>query len=127
MEALGVQVQTCDDDGMVLTMPITDLARQPFGLLHGGINMLLVESAASLHACWGIDLHEKIPMGIEINGSHLNSADSGTVQTVATVLRRSKSLIVHAVELTHVESGRVLCIGRMTNFYKLLKPGTSAA
>ena len=27
MEALGVQVQSCDDDGMVLTMPITDLAK----------------------------------------------------------------------------------------------------
>ncbi len=121
MEAIGMQVQVCTDDFMVLTMPVTDMVRQHFGILHGGVNMLLVESAASLHACWGIDLNEKIPMGIEINGSHLNAAQSGNVKTIAKVLRRSKKLIVHEVEITHMESGRVLCVGRMTNYYKFLK------
>jgi len=38
----------------------------------------------------------------------LNSADSGNVRAVAKVLRKSASLIVHEIEITHVESGRLL-------------------
>jgi len=121
METLGVHIQACNDEHLVLTMPISKVTLQPFGLLHGGINMLLAETAASFHACWGVDLNEKYPVGIEINGSHLNSADSGNAQAVAKVLRRSRSLIVHEVEIVHVESARVLCVGRVTNFYKFIK------
>jgi 1,4-dihydroxy-2-naphthoyl-CoA hydrolase len=108
-------------DSIILSMPISDATRQPFGLLHGGVNMVLAETAASFHACWGIDLNEKAPVGIEINGSHLNSADSGNVRAVAKVLRKSASLIVHEIEIFHVETGRLLCVSRVTNFYKKLK------
>ena len=121
LETLGIEVQDCDDASIVLTMPITDAARQPLGILHGGVSLVLAETAASLHACWGIDLNELVPVGIEINGSHLNSADKGTVRAVARVLRKSRSLIVHQVEVVHVESDRVLCTSRVTNFYKSIK------
>ena len=83
--------------------------------------MVLAETAASYHACWGIDLNERAPVGIEINGSHLNSAESGNVRATGKVLRRSALLIVHEIEVTHVESGRLLCVSRVTNFYKKLR------
>lgn len=121
MQALGIEVEEFSEDRIVLSMPISDATRQPFGLLHGGVNMVLAETAASFHACWGIDLHEKVPVGIEINGSHLNSADSGNVRAVGKVLRRSASLIVHEIEIFHYETGRLLCVSRVTNFYKKLK------
>ena len=121
MQALGIEVDEFSEDRIVLSMPISDATRQPFGLLHGGVNMVLAETAASFHACWGIDLHEKVPVGIEINGSHLNSADSGNVRAVGKVLRRSASLIVHEIEIFHNETGRLLCVSRVTNFYKKLK------
>jgi 1,4-dihydroxy-2-naphthoyl-CoA hydrolase len=121
MEALRIRVEEFSEDSIILSMPISDATRQPFGLLHGGVNMVLAETAASFHACWGIDLNEKAPVGIEINGSHLNSADSGNVRAVAKVLRKSASLIVHEIEIFHVETGRLLCVSRVTNFYKKLK------
>ena len=121
MEVLGIQVDDFSEQQIVLSMPISDASRQPYGLLHGGVNMVLAETAASYHACWGIDLNKKLPVGIEINGSHLNSADKGTVRATAIVLRRSASLIVHDVEIIHVETERVLCVSRVTNFYKTLK------
>jgi uncharacterized protein (TIGR00369 family) len=95
------------EHSIILSMPISDATRQPYGLLHGGVSMVLAETAASYHACWGIDLNEKAPVGIEINGSHLDSADSGNVRAVAKVLRKSASLIVHEVAITHVESGKL--------------------
>ncbi|MBV9104613.1 MAG: PaaI family thioesterase, partial [Verrucomicrobia bacterium] len=67
-EALGVEIVSADAEGILLRMPMSDRARQPLGLLHGGISMVLAESAASLHACWDVDLSRFIPVGIEING-----------------------------------------------------------
>lgn len=118
LEALGIDLVSIDEEQVVLTMPITPATRQPLGLLHGGVSMLLAESAASIHAAWGIDLTEKVPVGIEINGSHLRSAAEGTVRVVGRVVRRSRSLVVHQVDIYHEETGNHLCTARVTNFYK---------
>ena len=117
-EALGVEIISADAEGLLLRMPMSDRARQPLGLLHGGISMVLAETAASLHACWEIDLARFVPVGIEINGSHIRSASEGHIPAKATILRRSTKLVVHNVEIAHEESGRVLCLARVTNFYK---------
>lgn len=121
MEALQMRLVSMDEHELVIEMPITDAARQPFGLLHGGVSMVLAESAASNHAAWGIDLSQRVPVGIEINGTHLRSASEGTVRAVARVLRRTRSLIFHEVTISHVETGHILSIGRVTNYYKPLK------
>lgn len=125
MEALQISLVEMDEGRIELEMPITDASRQPFGLLHGGVNMVLAESAASMHACWGVDLTRMIPVGIEINGSHLNSAMDGTVRAIGKVIRRSRRLVVHEVEIYHKESERLLCVSRVTNYYKSIgEPGT---
>jgi 1,4-dihydroxy-2-naphthoyl-CoA hydrolase len=118
LEPLGIQVTAVSKESLTLRMPITDAARQPFGLLHGGISLLLAESAASMHSCVGINLNLAFPVGIEINGSHLRSASSGFVVATAHLLRRSKSLAVHEVKIVHEESNDLLCICRVTNYYK---------
>ena len=57
-------------------------------------------------------------MGIEINGSHVRSATEGTVRAVGKVVRRSRSMIVHQVDVYLVETGELLSTARMTNFFK---------
>ena len=120
-EALGVEIVSVDSEHIVLRMPMSDRARQPLGLLHGGISMVLAETAASLHACWNVDLSRIVPVGIEINGSHIRSASEGHILANGKVIRRSSKLAVHNVEITHEESDRLLCLARVTNFYKVLK------
>ena len=115
---LGIDVVEFEDDGIVLRMPITDKTRQPMGLLHGGINMLLAETAASLHACWGIDLSKVNPVGVDINGTHLRSAREGTVRAEGRVIRRTRSFIFHQVDMYLEESGDQLAAARVTNYYK---------
>jgi uncharacterized protein (TIGR00369 family) len=116
--ALDIDLVDVDEHSIELRMPITDATRQPMGLLHGGVSMVLAETAASMHACWGIELHKQVPVGIEIGGSHLRSARDGTVRAVGRVVRRARALIVHQVDIYHVESGDHLCTARVTNFYK---------
>jgi 1,4-dihydroxy-2-naphthoyl-CoA hydrolase len=117
-EALGIEIVSVDTEGILLRMPMSDRARQPMGLLHGGISMVLAETAASLHACWEVDLARSVPVGIEINGSHIRSAADGHILAKASIIRRSSKLVVHTVEISHEESGRTLCLARVTNFYK---------
>lgn len=118
--ALGIEFIDVSDDHLTLEMAITNASRQPMGLLHGGVSLVLAETAASFHACRNVDLGQVAPVGIEIGGSHLASADSGRVRCTARVLRRSRSLIVHECAITHVESGKLLCSARVTNFYRPL-------
>ena len=115
-----VELVDIDDDSIVLEMPIGDHARQPFGLLHGGISLLLGESAASMHACWGVDLSERVPVGIEVSCSHISSATEGRVRATRTVIHRGRTLIRHKIDVVHVETERLLCEVRVTNFYKTL-------
>lgn len=115
--AMEIGIDSVDDDHIAITMPITNKVRQPVGVLHGGMTMFLMESAASMHACWGLDLAQRVPVGIEINGTHLRPATDGTVRAVAKVVRRSRTMIVHTIEVSHVESDRLISTGRMTNYY----------
>lgn len=116
--ALGGQVVDVDDDHIVIRLSITAKTLQPFGLLHGGISLFLVETAASTHACYGIDLNQQAPVGIEINGTHLRAATQGTLLATGRVLRRGRTHIVHEVDVMLEESGELLCRGRMTNYYR---------
>jgi 1,4-dihydroxy-2-naphthoyl-CoA hydrolase len=123
VEHLGIRLVSVNSDKIVLKMKITDKARQPYGLLHGGISMVLAETAASMHACWGVDLSQRFPVGIEINGSHVRSAWEGVVRAEGTVVRRTKSLIVHQVDIIQDETNQLLCTARVTNFYKTNEKG----
>lgn len=114
---LHIEFVSIDDEKIVLRMPITNAARQPYGLLHGGVSMVLAETAASSHACWKHDVNNTIPVGIEINGSHLDSAREGHVVATGRVIRRGKRLVVHEITLVHEETGKTLNISRVTNMY----------
>ena len=119
---LDMEITRFDADGMEITMPISEKTRQPLGLFHGGMSLVLAESAASMHACWGLDLAKFSPVGIEINGSHLSSASEGNVRATARVLRRGKNIIVHEVEVHHIETGALMCVSRVTNFFRPITP-----
>jgi uncharacterized protein (TIGR00369 family) len=114
----GMTLVDVGPDHIVVDMPITDLARQPYGLLHGGASCLLGETCASMHACWGQDLTRVLPVGIELNASHLASAAEGTVRCTGRVLRRGGTTVVHNLEVVHLESGTLLCVLRITNLLK---------
>ncbi|MEX1247465.1 MAG: PaaI family thioesterase [Anaerolineales bacterium] len=115
---LGGELVDVDERTLTVRLPITDAVRQPYGMLHGGISLFLIETAASSHAAYGVDLGEAQPVGVEINGSHLRSATEGTLRAVARVIRRGRTHIVHEVDVVLEESGELLCRGRMTNYYK---------
>ena len=114
----GIRVVDVDLDQMVLEMTITAKSRQPLGMLHGGVSMLIAETAASMHAGVGVDLSKKVPVGIEINATHVSSATEGDIRAIAKVIRRTRNLIFHQVDIFHKEDDRLLSTTRVTNYYK---------
>lgn len=78
-------------------MPVAG-KRQPFGLLHGGANAVLVEHAASLlatHHC----PPERIPVGSEVAVQHLRPVRDGYVEGRAHILALSSTGATIGVEI----------------------------
>lgn len=122
MGPLGIELVSVDADHLCLAMPITPAARQPFGLLHGGVSILLAETAASFHACWGIDLGEQAPVGIEVSASHVRSIREGRVEAEARVVNAGRTLIHHEVRIREASTAKLLSIVRVTNLYRPHRP-----
>ena len=112
-DALGIEVVELTPDRVVATMPVDARTRQPFGVLHGGASVALIETAASLGAWRSIDQARFTAVGIEINANHLRATTRGVVRVVATPLHRGRSTQVWTAEIRD-ESDRLVCSGRCT-------------
>ncbi len=113
METLGVQVEETSADRVVMRMPITDAARQPFGLLHGGVSVVLAESCASIGTWMNIDQETQAAVGLEINANHIRAKREGVLTAVATPLHRGRTTMVWDIRITDEEE-RLVCVSRCT-------------
>lgn len=118
MGALGIDLVELSDESCAMEVEITDRVRQPFGLLHGGVSLLMAESTTSMHSAWLGDLDLAAPVGIDLNGTHLRSATQGKVRATARVLRQTRTFVFHEVEVVHLDSGDLLCKARVTNYFR---------
>jgi uncharacterized protein (TIGR00369 family) len=108
---MGIEIIEASPERLVGTMPVEGNT-QPFGLLHGGANVVLAESLGSV----GTHLHAgptRLIVGIEINASHHKSATSGIVTAVATAVTLGKTLCTYNVEITN-DKGEKTCTARIT-------------
>lgn len=76
-ELLGIQVESVEPGRVEMSMPITQNHTQPFGFLHGGATLTLLEAAASRGAECSVDASCERPFGIEINVRHRKSGQVG--------------------------------------------------
>lgn len=118
METVLAELTVINDEQAVMEFEICDAARQPMGLLHGGVSMMIGESVASMHAAWLCDLASAAPVGLDINGTHLRSATEGRVRATAKVLRLTRTFVFHEIEIEHIESGDLLCKIRISNYFR---------
>lgn len=73
-------------------MPITPALLQPFGFLHGGATIALLESVASAGGELACDLETEQPFGVEVTIRHKKSGREGDVaRGVAKLAERKPS------------------------------------
>jgi 1,4-dihydroxy-2-naphthoyl-CoA hydrolase len=113
LDALGIETVELTKDRVVMTMPVTDATRQPFGILHGGASVALAESAASIGAWLNVDHERQAAVGLEINANHIRSKADGIVTAVATPIHRGRTTMVWDIRITD-EEDKLICVSRCT-------------
>lgn len=109
---LGIEFTNIGERSLTATVPVDTRTVQPFGLLHGGVSALLAETLASAAAM----LHcseNQIPVGTELNISHLKAIKHGKATATATPLHLGKESQVWQVEQRD-EQGNLCAVSRVS-------------
>ncbi|MBP8187644.1 MAG: hotdog fold thioesterase, partial [Comamonas sp.] len=70
---LGIEVTEVGDDFLVGRVPVDHRTKQPFGLLHGGVSVVLAETLGSI-AAYHASPEGHAAVGLDINANHLRAA-----------------------------------------------------
>lgn len=110
LELKWVEVGT---DHLIMSMPVTNKVRQPYGLLHGGISCVLAETIGSIASALVIDTTKYNCVGLEINANHVRGVREGLVYATCSPLHLGKSTHVWDIKI-HNEDQKLICISRLT-------------
>lgn len=119
LKTLNISIESADKERVVLSMPVDERVHQYTRLLHGGVSVVLAETAASIGAAMNTDLTRYTPVGVEINANHLRSVSKGTVTAEAKPVYSGRQMSVWAIEIRD-DRDRLVCVSRCT---LALKPG----
>ena len=111
-EHLGMEFLEVGDDCIKARIPVNEHTRQPYGLLHGGVSVVLAETLGSCGA------HYSCPegfraVGLDINANHLRGATSGWVTGITRPVHTGRSTHVWQIDLFD-DQGRQTCASRIT-------------
>lgn len=120
LETFEMQVETKEDGYVVISMPVTDKVKQPFGYLHGGASLALGETACSIGSAHLIDTTQFIPLGLEMNANHIRSTKEGYVKATAKIIHQGKSTHVWNIEIKD-DDEQLISVMRGTIAIKALK------
>jgi uncharacterized protein (TIGR00369 family) len=108
---MGIELTEASPGRVAGRMPVAG-NRQPFGLLHGGANVVLAESLGSIAAA----LHagpEHYPVGIEVSATHHRAATEGHVTGTATAISLGRTLATYEIAIVD-DQGRRTCTARLS-------------
>ena len=109
---LGIEFLEVGDDFIRARVPVDSRTVQPYGLLHGGVSVVLAETLGSCGAAFSVPEGHRA-VGLEINANHLKGTSSGWVTGTARPLHRGRSTQVWQIELRN-DAGELTCISRIT-------------
>ena len=109
---LGIEFLEVGDDFIRARVPVDVRTRQPYGLLHGGVSVVLAETLGSCGAMYACPPEDR-PVGLDINANHLKGATSGWVTGVTRPVHIGRSTHVWHIDL-HNEAGELTCVSRIT-------------
>ena len=111
-EHLGIEFLEVGDDFITARVPVDHRTKQPYGLLHGGVSVVLAETLGSCGAIYCTPPGHHV-VGLDINANHIRAATSGWVTGKTTPVHVGRSTQVWAIELRN-EAGNLTCVSRIT-------------
>ena len=109
---LGIEFLEVGDDFIRARVPVDTRTRQPYGLLHGGVSVVLAETLGSCGATYACPEGERA-VGLDINANHLKGATSGWVTGITRPVHIGRSTQVWQIDLTN-DAGEMTCASRIT-------------
>ncbi len=109
---LGIEFLEVGDDFIRARVPVNPHTRQPYGLLHGGVSVVLAETLGSCGAAFTLPEGYRA-VGLDINANHLRGATSGWVTGVARPVHVGRTTQVWQIELSN-DAGELTCVSRIT-------------
>ncbi len=109
---LGIEFLEVGDDFIRARVPVDTRTRQPYGLLHGGVSVVLAETLGSCGAAYSCPEGHRA-VGLDINANHLRGATSGWVTGVTRPVHIGRSTQVWQIEMSN-DAGEPTCVSRIT-------------
>lgn len=109
---LGIEFTEIGDDFLRGRVPVDERTVQPYGLLHGGVSVVLAETLGSSGAYHAAPEGHRA-VGLDINANHLRAATGGWVTGTARPVHRGRTTHVWQIDMTN-DAGELTCVSRLT-------------
>ncbi|MEM7495664.1 MAG: hotdog fold thioesterase [Myxococcota bacterium] len=113
MHELGIQVKQTGQGMVELTLPVGERFHQVTGVVHGGIHLLLAESAASILTSLHLDLRTHCALAMQVSANHIRPARGGLLRAVPALLHQGRGTCVCNVDIFDEES-KLVSTARVT-------------
>ena len=110
---LGIEIIEVGDNFLSGKIPVNSKTAQPFGIIHGGANIVLAESLGSIASAHVINSETEICFGQEVNASHIRPVSSGFVTGTASPIHLGKRSHIWQIELKNDEH-KLSCFVKLT-------------
>jgi 1,4-dihydroxy-2-naphthoyl-CoA hydrolase len=111
-EHLGIEFLEVGDDFIRARVPVDGRTKQPYGLLHGGVSVVLAETLGSCGAAYACPEGHR-PVGLDINANHIKGATSGWVTGITRPVHIGRTTQVWQIDMTN-DAGELTCVSRLT-------------
>ncbi len=109
---LGIEFLEVGDDFIRARVPVDPRTRQPYGLLHGGVSVVLAETLGSSAAACAAP-PGSLAVGLDINANHIKGVRSGWVTGTARAVHIGRTTQVWQIDM-HNDAGELSCVSRLT-------------
>lgn len=109
---LGVEFLEVGDDFIRARIPVDKRTRQPYGLLHGGVSVVLAETLGSCGAAFSTPQGYRA-VGLDINANHLKGATTGWVTGITRPVHIGRTTQVWQIDMRN-DAGDMTCVSRIT-------------
>jgi uncharacterized protein (TIGR00369 family) len=109
---LGIEFTEMGDDFIRGRVPVDSRTKQPVGILHGGVSVLLAETLGSNGAALAVEKGYRA-VGLDINANHVRSVSEGWVNGIAKPIHMGRTTHVWQIDLTN-DAGQLTCVSRIT-------------
>ena len=111
-EHVGLEFIEVGDDYIKGRIPVDGRTVQPYGILHGGMSVVLAETLGSVAAVSCLPEGQRA-VGLDINANHLRAATSGWVTGIARPVHVGGTTQVWQIEMRN-DDGELTCVSRLT-------------